>query len=163
MNAEPTVDAHPSFNPWPLGIIVFFGVAILGCVGFVAFCSRHPADLVAADYYEQEVRYQSQIDRVLNVSEQARRTAITYDPTAMLIAITIPPSPGGSAPMGRVELYRPSAAAWDRQLKLQPNAQGVQTIDARALQPGLWKVRVTWRVEQKDFFIDKKIIVGSTS
>jgi nitrogen fixation protein FixH len=163
MNAESTARVNPSFNPWPVGIVVFFALAIMGCAGFVAFCSRHPADLVAADYYEQEVRYQAQIDRVLNVSEQARGTAITYDPTAGLIAISIPQTRGEATPVGRVELYRPSSAALDRQLKLEPNANGLQTIDARALQPGLWKVRVTWKVDQKDYFIDKKIIIGSPS
>ena len=44
------------FNPWPVTIIVFFSVAICAAVGFVIFCTRQKVDLVAADYYDQEVR-----------------------------------------------------------------------------------------------------------
>jgi hypothetical protein len=49
---------------WPISIICFFTVAIIGCVSFVAFCSRHPADLISPNYYEDEVKYQGQIDRL---------------------------------------------------------------------------------------------------
>ena len=62
---------------------------------------------------------------------------------------------------GRIELYRPSAAGMDRAVKLEPDANGVQRLDATGLAPGLWKVRVSWTLENQDYFLDQKVVVGS--
>jgi hypothetical protein len=49
----------------------------------------------------------------------------------------------------------------DRTVKLEPDANGVQRLDAVGLAPGLWKVRVSWTVEHQDYFLDQKVVVGS--
>src|SRR5215510_6578515 len=146
-----------SWNPWPLSIIAFFTVAIIGCGTFIAFCSRHPADLVADDYYEQEIRYQGQIDRLQHAQQPAAAVAVTYDAGTKRISIALAPNYASRKPCGSIQLYRPSAANLDRQLKLAPDEHGVQTIDASSLLPGLWKVRVSWTADAKEFFLDQKI------
>jgi nitrogen fixation protein FixH len=60
-----------------------------------------------------------------------------------------------------VQLYRPSAEKLDRQLKLEPDRNGVQRIDAGSLSPGLWKVRVTWSVERQEYFMDQNIVIAA--
>ena len=150
---------RPRWNPWPVSIIAFFTLAILGCGTFVAFCNRHPADLVAADYYEQELRYQGQIDRIRHAQQNARSASVTYDAAGRCIRICLRPGQSSAHAAGQIQLYRPSAASLDRELKLAPGADGVQTIDASALAPGLWQVRVSWRVEQQDYFMDQKVVI----
>jgi len=49
----------------------------------------------------------------------------------------------------------------DRSLKLEVDPAGTQAIDAALLAPGLWKVRVTWTTDSREFFIDQKIVVPS--
>jgi nitrogen fixation protein FixH len=148
------------WDPWPVSIIAFFTVAVIGCGAFVAFCNRHPADLVAADYYEQEVRYQSQIDSQKRAGAQADQASVAYDQTRKVITVSLPPGRFGSNLTGTIQLYRPSAASLDKQFTLQPNAAGVQIIDVAALPAGLWKVRVSWTVAQQDYLIDRKVILG---
>ncbi len=46
---------------WPGGFFILFGGYI---AGFIVFASRQKMDLVRNDYYDQEIRYQQQIDRV---------------------------------------------------------------------------------------------------
>jgi nitrogen fixation protein FixH len=150
-----------SWNPWPISIIAFFTVAIVGCGTFIAFCSRHPADLVAADYYEQEVRYQSHIERLQHAQQPAATAVVTYDAKAKLISIALPPNHSQTKASGTIQLYRPSATNLDRQLKLAPDEQGLQTIDASSLLPGLWKIRVSWTADEKDYFLDQKIVIGA--
>jgi hypothetical protein len=149
-----------SWNPWPISIIAFFTVAIIGCGTFIAFCSRHPADLVAADYYEQEIRYQGQIDRLQHATQAAHAATVIYDAKTRLISIALPPNHSQSKPSGSILLYRPSTTDRDRQLRLAPDEQGVQTIDASSLLPGLWKVRVSWTEDQKGYYLDQTIVVG---
>lgn len=151
------------WNPWPASIVAFFTAAILGCGGFVAFCTRHPADLVTKDYYEQEVRYQGQIERMQRAEGRAQLASVSYDATSKAIRIALAPSGSQAIASGSIQLYRPAAVNQDRQLKLAPDANGMQTIDAGQLAPGLWKVRVSWSAEGQDYFMDRKIIVGKPS
>ncbi len=147
------------FNPWPLSIIAFFTLAVLACAGFIVFCSRHPADLVAADYYEQEIRYQSQMDRVRHAQQSAQPASVAYDPSARRITVSFPEDHSITNVAGTIHLYRPSDATLDRQLKLEPGPSGVQIIDATGLLPGLWKVRVSWTLDRQDYFLDQQVVI----
>jgi hypothetical protein len=158
---ETTANSHPRWNPWPVSIIAFFTVAIIGCGTFIAFCSRHPADLVANDYYEQEVRYQGQMDRLQRAQERAQLASVSYDAGKQQIRIALAPSATQTKASGSIQLYRPSAVDQDRQIQLEPDANGTQTIDAAALAPGLWKVRVSWSADGQDYFLDRKVVIGA--
>ena len=58
-----------------------------------------------------------------------------------------------------MHLYRPSDAKLDRNLTLQPNHDGAQTIDGRALRPGLWKVRLEWKSGGETFCFDQSVLI----
>jgi len=147
------------WNPWPVSIIAFFVVALIGCGTFVAYCNRHPADLVAADYYEQEVRYQAQIVRLQRAQQQTDVASVAYDRARKCIRLSMPPNPSPFQATGTIQLYRPSAIKLDREINLATDSQGVQSIDAAGLAAGLWKVRVSWTVAQQDYFMDQKLVI----
>lgn len=151
----------PRFNAWPISIMAFFSVAILGCGTFIAFCSRHPADLISPNYYEEEVRYQGQIDRLQQTQQRSSQAAVVFNAATKRITVSLPAEHSRARPSGQIQLYRPSAVNLDRHLKLETDPAGVQSIDAATLMPGLWKVRVSWTVADRDFFIDQKIIIPS--
>jgi hypothetical protein len=140
-------------------IVAFFITAIFGCGTFVAFCCRHPADLISPNYYEEEVQYQGQIDRLQHAQQRAQLASVTYDAVAGLIIVSLP-SLSERSPSGEIQLYRPSAANLDRRLKLALKSNGVQTINAASLLPGLWKVRVSWALDNREYFIDQKVVIA---
>jgi nitrogen fixation protein FixH len=154
---------HIKFNPWPVTITLFFTFVITACLGFVIFCSRHPADLVAADYYEQEIRYQGQIDRVRRAQQRAQLASVAYNSANKQITISLPPDAPLTNVTGTITLYRPSAMNQDRTFKFQPGVNGVQTLDAKDLLSGLWKVRVSWTMGQEDYFLDRKVVIAAKS
>jgi hypothetical protein len=149
------------WNLWPISIISFFTIAIIGCGAFITFCSRHPADLISANYYEEEVRYQGQIDRQQHALGRGQLASVSYEPASRQITVSVPVNSVRTKPSGKIQLYRPSAMDLDRELKLQLSSDGTQAIDAGTLLPGLWKVRVTWTVDQRDYFIDQRIVIPS--
>jgi nitrogen fixation protein FixH len=151
------------WNPWPISIIAFFSVAILGCGTFVAFCSRHPADLISPNYYEDEVRYQAQIDRVKLTAQQAPEASVSYDTATKQVKLSLGSAPPGTKTSGTIVLFRPSAQNLDRQLELNVNAQGEQILDGASLLPGLWRVRVSWAIADHQYFMDQQIVVPATS
>jgi nitrogen fixation protein FixH len=138
-------------------------VAIIACVGFVIFCSHHPADLVAADYYEQELKYQGQIDGLRQAQSSKEAATVRYDGARNAIMVSLPPEQSQGIASGSIQLYRPSAGDLDRRLNLELDRNGVQLLDASTLAPGLWKVRVSWEAGDKRYFLDEKVIVNSKS
>lgn len=151
----------PIRNFWPLGIVLAFGVFIAGTALLIALASSQKTDLVSADYYEREIRFQSQIDRVERTRALGSQVAVEYDSNSRRIRIAVPAAHARASLAGQIELYRPSAAGLDRKLNFKPDATGVQSLDAAQLAPGLWKVRVSWTVEDEDYFIDREFVIGS--
>lgn len=144
------------WNPWPAGIIAFFITAIVGCAAFVVFCSMHPTDLVAADYYEQEVRYQGQMERIQRANEFGAMASIRIDSETRQVVITLPPHHAQAA-SGTVHFYRPSQAALDQRLPLDVDERGTQRVSSSDLRPGLWNVKVSWKVEGREYFLNQAL------
>ena len=71
-----------SRNLWPLGIIVTFALFFAGTVGLVVMACSQKVDLVSADYYEQELKFQGRIDRVERTRHAATQAAVAYDAAA---------------------------------------------------------------------------------
>jgi nitrogen fixation protein FixH len=150
----------PPFNPWPVGIIVFFTMAICGAVTFVIYCSRHQADLVAADYYEQEIRYQDQIDRANRATSLQAPANVDYNSDTHLITVSLPAGHLQESLKGWIQLSRPSAASQDQKLPLAVDANGRQQIDGKILSDGLWHVRISWNLNGTDYYFDQKLVIG---
>ena len=148
-------------NLWPLGICLAFALFALGTACLVAMACSQKADLVSSDYYEQELKFQGQIERVKRTDSLGNEASVAYDRLKKAITISMPIDQTHHNLSGRIQLYRPSAAALDQELSLDLNQNGTQVLDASNLRPGLWKVRVSWTTEGKDYFIDKRIVVGS--
>jgi nitrogen fixation protein FixH len=151
------------WDPWPVSIIVFFAIAVAGCVGFVVFCSRHPADLVAADYYDREIRYQGQIDSLSRTRASGLKASVSVDAAQKSIVVRIPKEQLAGGVSGNIELYRPSSEKLDRKLALALGTDGRQTINASDLPDGLWKVRVSWTADGQSYLLDEKVVLGGVS
>jgi hypothetical protein len=148
-----------SRNLWPAGIIVTFALFFAGTVGLVVMAFSQKVDLVSADYYEQELKFQGQIDRVERTRHAATQATVAYDAATRCIIVALPAEQAGHEVSGRIELYRPSASGLDRAVKLAPDTQGVQRVDAAGMSAGLWKVRVSWTVAHQDYFLDQMVVV----
>lgn len=148
----------PPRSLWPVAIITFFILAVLFLGTFVFWALRQREDLVTANYYEKEIRYQQQLDTLNRSQAVAAQVVVTYEPIANQIVITLPAAQAQGA-TGKIHLYRPSDASLDRELPLALDAAGTQQLDATKLQPGLWKVRVHWTTAGQEYFIDQSVIV----
>jgi nitrogen fixation protein FixH len=150
-------------NPWPFAIILTFALFLAGTIGLVVMACTHRTDLVNANYYEQELKFQGQIERVKRTQHLATQATVHYDTTGRRIMLCLPAEQNGKGVTGSIQLYRPSAAKLDRQLALQVDSHGRQSLDASELQPGLWKIRVTWTANNEDYFIDEKVVIKGAS
>lgn len=147
-------------NLWPLGILLAFVIFISGTVALIVIACSNNSDLVSADYYEEEILYQAELDGLKRAQALTTAVPVTYDAAAKRILIVLPGGADGASD-GVIQLYRPSGAAMDRVIPLAPGADGIQAIDAAQLQPGLWKVKVIWKLAGVDLRLNEKVIVSA--
>ena len=148
-------------NPWPYAIAIYFIVFITFIAVFIVWAVRQKMDLVRKDYYNDEVLFQKQIDTETRTQKLGDEVSVRYDDARRTIAIRLPGEHAQLRPSGRIHLYRPSDAKLDREVSLSPDAAGAQLVDASALQPGLWKVRLQWKAAGQDFYFHQKFIVSN--
>jgi nitrogen fixation protein FixH len=147
------------YNPWPWAIILTFVVFISGTVGLVVMACSQKVELVSANYYEQELKFQGQLERLKRTSQLGAEAAVTYDAAQGRIRISLPPEQACQEVHGQIQFYRPAQADLDRQMQLQLDAKGSQSFDASGLKPGLWKIRVSWTAGKQDYLIDQKLVI----
>jgi hypothetical protein len=144
-------------NFWPLGIIAALTLFFGGTVALIVIACLHRSDLVKADYYDDEVRFQKQMDRVDRTRRLEANVHVTYDSLSRQIRVAL--QPFGGATHGNIDLYRPSAAGLDRTLDLKLDGNGVQTIDASDLRAGLWRVKISWKAGDEEYFQECPLII----
>lgn len=146
-------------NPWPWAILLAFAVFISGTISLIVMASSQREDLVSDTYYEQELKFQGRLDQLERTSRLGAAATVAYDAARRGIAIQLPPEHARQHPRGAIQLYRPSQAELDQQVAFQPDASGAQFLDATHLLPGLWKVRVSWTVDNQEFLLDRQLII----
>jgi nitrogen fixation protein FixH len=149
-------------DPWPTAIIAFFTVAIIGCISFVVFCSMHGTELVAKDYYEQEIRFQSEMERLQRAEALGDQASIACTLEGHLIQVRVPEGHAAGLTRGRIQLYRASSSGMDRSIELKPDAKGFHALPTADLAAGPWNVKVTWTADNMDYQMDSKVRVRST-
>ena len=138
-------------NPWPYAIALYFVLFISAMTVWIVFAVRNDHQLVRKDYYEQELKYQNELDSFERAA--GANIQIAYQPETRLLTFTFPQEATGT-----IHFYRPSNVRSDRQMPLALR-NGVQTIDVKAFDAGLWQVRLHWSANGAEFRHDRKIVL----
>jgi hypothetical protein len=146
-------------NPWPYAIIGWFLLFGSGMAAWVVVAVRNDPELVRADYYEQEIAYQKQIDRLNRTAAVQGKVSVSYESAQQQIALRLPAAHLGNKPVGSIRFYRPSNAKLDFEVPLALDGTGAQCIPTGKLQGGLWKVRVQWTSSGQEFFHDQSVVL----
>jgi len=155
--------AKPSRNLWPHAIIAWFVIFAAALAAWIAFAVRQNMDLVRSDYYEEEVRFQRQLDRLNRTAVIRSEVAINYDAPKREVMLRLPAAHLSPRPTGRIHFYRPANASLDFHVALAVDAAGLQRIGTEALRGGLWKVRIQWSAAGHDYFFEQVIVVDEAS
>jgi len=159
--AAPTPMSAPAsrFNPWPYSIIAFFAVAIAGTGFLIYLATSNRTELVANDYYDQEIRFQQRFDQVRRTQPWEPKIAARISPEGDAVILNLPAEHAALRAEGTVRLYRPSSAEADRSEPLHLDATGSQRLALSGLSPGRWKVRLQWKVAADDYFAERDLVI----
>src|SRR3954470_4434300 len=95
-------------NLWPIAITAYFILFISFIVTFSAWSLRQNMDLVRKDYYEEEVRFQKQMEKVGRTKPLGSAISVLYNSGQRSLDIRLPRTHLVPTPVGRIHLYRPS-------------------------------------------------------
>ncbi len=155
--------ARTGWDTWPvalIGFLVLFGIFI---ASYVTFAMRQRMDLVGADYYDQEIRFQQQIERVARTARVGSELRLELARSGDALQVTMPPVYTKDFGGGTVVLYRPSDARMDHEFPLRPGVDGTQTIPLGGFSRGLWKARVTWKTGPAEYYRDQSLVLPGGS
>ena len=147
-------------NLWPYGLITAFVLFFIGMATVVTIAVTHKEDLVSANYYENELNYQGQLDSAARA--QNAGADIRFDASARSVVIALPPAQAGQKVSGTIQLYRADAPEKDRTLDLSPGRDGTQTLNVAQFATGPWLLRVNWQADGQGYYLEQKFIVPAS-
>ncbi len=143
---------------WGTGItivIVLFLVITIGQVLAIHYLVDY--DLVQEEYYDAEIKYQEQIDKMKRTNNLPEQLNIKI--TGEVIEIKFPPLFKPDSISGMLIYYKPSDDLLDMEQKIDLNEEGKMHMDTKKLSTGLWKVKVEWAVNGIQYYNEKILMV----
>jgi len=142
---------------WGFGIALFYITFMVVMLYFVFKSTTYDNSLVVDNYYEQDLKYQKQYDKIINTQKLEEQVTIQYNSSARQVELSFPATMKES--VGIVQLYCPSAKTKDvfKALKLDQNGQMV--IKTNNLSTGRWKVKIDWQHGELPYYNETEIIL----
>lgn len=132
---------------WKIGIL--YGAFVVLIVTLVMGSSMQKMDLVAKDYYGEELAYQKVIDGSKN--QASLSTPIDIHATAQDVVIEFPSELANVAVKGTIHFYCPTNAAWDAVIPFEAN-NNLAIISRAQLHKTNYTIKITYKALQKDFY-----------
>ena len=152
---KPT-DKNKNFTLWPYMIIAAMVCFMAYIAMFVYRAMNQDVDLVSKDYYEQEIKYQDQIEKVKR-TQALGDVMLNYNAEAQAILLQMPATYKDKSLTGTITLFRPSDDGMDQQLPLQLGRDQSQLLETNNLENGIWKVRVDFSDGEETYYTEKTI------
>lgn len=140
---------------WGKGIILVFAVFMIGIGVMVYKSMTKNIDLVSQNYYEKELKYQEQINKINNTNSLQEGLIIEYNGNQIII--NYPADKNNIS--GEISFYKPSDAKDDFKVNVEPGSDMKQVFITEKLTKGLWKVQVNWVMDGKDYFNEEKVMI----
>ena len=140
---------------WGQGIfLVMTGFAVMMAT-FLFRAYHAQEDLVAENYYEQEIRYQQQIDKLDNVQRLGGDPAL--DLIGDELVVSFPDVFNGRSITGELYLQRPSDARADERISFSLKNGDRLHVPVSDRMKGLYKVQLEWSAGEENFLANERI------
>ncbi|WP_046758997.1 FixH family protein [Kordia jejudonensis] len=143
---------------WGTGIVLAF----IGFISFIMFFvvrmnvqDKYDHDLVTESYYEAELVYQGDIDKLKNAQKLPEN--ITWERISSGIVLKFPKALTQEKIKGKVFLYRPSGKQHDFEMHISLSDHTLLIPDNRLLD-GRWDIKVDWTYEDQAYLY-KEVLV----
>lgn len=141
---------------WGKSIILAFVLFAMFIAVLVTVCVRQDVSLVTKDYYRDELAYEDQLTRMRNAAALAIPPSFTVDKNGNL---EIQFDRFKDLSGGELYLFCPSDSKQDRRFTLSDGTSMVRQFSLANTPHGMYKARMSWRMDGKDFFVEHLITI----
>lgn len=142
---------------WGVKVFVINALFVLLILGLVYYSTTLEVNLVTDNYYEQELKYQDQIDKSDRSKSLPEKMNIYLSNN--YIRLKFPELGDITHFGGNITCYRPSDHKMDITVPVSLSRNFEQVIPVANLQKGLWKVKADWNFSGVSYFDEKPIMV----
>ena len=139
-----------NFGKWIILAFILFAGFI---VTLVVICIRQDVNLVSKDYYKDELAYQKQIERLDNTLALQRQPDIRILDNNLL---SIQFNQVNRVEDAKLVLFCPANPVMDKTI-LMVAGKDKQLIKLDGAAHGMYKARLFWTMEGKEFFVEEII------
>lgn len=138
---------------WGKSIFLFYSLFVIALLSVVYFAFTQDVNLVADDYYKQEIAYENQINRIKNTN------ALAIKPEMHVVNGFVELSfPANINPKGYILFFHPEKSALDKKVGLALGQDHKQQIDFHEQVKGKWIAKLHWRFEGKEYYQEFTIV-----
>ena len=141
---------------WGKWIVVAFILFVAFIGTMLTIMMRQDIGLVTKNYYAEDLAFQNQLERKQNTEQLELKPVVTIE-QGQVMKVYFPAV--SFVESGEVKLIRPSSEKLDQQVKLQASADSVQVFNLNPLTPGPYRVKLQWKAEGKEFYLEKLIVI----
>lgn len=142
---------------WGTKIAVGYGLFVVLIVGMVILAFQYDVNLVAPDYYAQELEYQTQIDSHNNLISLEGKMAFKVAKATKMLEIQFPEGALTPGAEGQMHFFRPSDPGLDFKMDFNGAKGHVLQINTAKMAGGYWRVKMNWESEGKPYFYEQQI------
>jgi hypothetical protein len=144
---------------WGNSIVLAFILFAAFIFTLVGICVNQEVSLVSENYYQQEIEFDQQIQRLANTNDLKDKPDINYSSSDTTLSIKFPDSILAKDVRGTIQMFRPSDAHLDVAYNLTLDPSGFQKVDLSSLRKGLWTCKFNWIYQGKEYFAEKNIVL----
>lgn len=141
------------------GLVLTIASFMLFMIIFVIFSMRQPYDMTTENYYEKDLNYQQQIDKINRTNTLPVQPVMQYYEKGGLIELRFPPFSAMEGFTGSALLFRPSDAMQDRKFNLSASSGELHTLKTGILSTGPWQLQVEWISGELAYYKEFKFVV----
>jgi hypothetical protein len=134
-------------------------VAFVLFAGFIAtlvtICVRQDIPLVTKEYYNEELKFQEQIERNRNTELLPEKPALTLNGNVLVLDyIDL-----AAIKNGELKMFRPSDPDLDQQFEVKASFSTSQSFELGNLERGMYRARLSWEQNGKEYYFEKVIVL----
>jgi hypothetical protein len=137
---------------WGYKIAIGFSIFCLSIIGVTIYFMMQKVDVVTDNYYEKELKYQEQIDKVTRT--RLLKNPMEISNTGKELIIKFPNVPDKTQNKDFISLYRPSDNTKDVKIPVVTDTSRIQVVSVEKLVKGYWKIQVNWTSGGSEYYYE---------
>lgn len=155
-NTEETPKKYGFWN-WGTGIAITIVLSAAFILFLVYKTTTAHFEMVEDNYYEQESKFNHQLEASRNAAALSSSIAVNED--LSFVRIRVPRECVEQNATGKIWIYRPSSEKNDLHLDFTPDSNGEIFIDKDQLIKGVYRLKADWQMNGKDYHQEQSFYV----